>query len=65
MNSKNAFIFIFITIVIDATGLGIIIPSLPSLVSDIANISIEESAEYYGIILGCYAFMQFLFSPLS
>ena len=64
MNSKNAFIFIFITIVIDATGLGIIIPSLPSLVSDIANISIEESAEYYGIILGCYAFMQFLFSPL-
>ena len=64
MNSKNAFIFIFITIVIDATGLGIIIPSLPSLVSDIAHISIEESAEYYGIILGCYAFMQFLFSPL-
>lgn len=64
MHSKNAFLFIFITIVIDSTGLGIIIPSLPSLVADIANISIKESAKYYGPILGCYACMQFLFSPI-
>ena len=64
MHPKNAFLFIFITIVIDSTGLGIIIPSLPSLVADIAHISIKESAKYYGPILGCYAFMQFLFSPI-
>jgi DHA1 family tetracycline resistance protein-like MFS transporter len=43
MNSKNAFAFIFITIVIDSTGLGIIIPSLPSLVSEVSSVSISES----------------------
>ena len=64
MHTKNAFIFIFITIVIDATGLGIIIPSLPSLVADIAHVSIVDSANYYGVILGSYALMQFVFSPL-
>jgi len=64
MGSKNAFIFIFITIVIDSTGLGIIIPSLPSLVAEVANVSIDQSANYYGLILGSYAFMQFLFSPI-
>jgi DHA1 family tetracycline resistance protein-like MFS transporter len=64
MASKNAFIFIFITIVIDSTGLGIIIPSLPSLVAEVAHVSIDDSANYYGLILGSYAFMQFLFSPI-
>jgi DHA1 family tetracycline resistance protein-like MFS transporter len=64
MASKNALIFIFITIVIDSTGLGIIIPSLPSLVAEVANVSIDQSANYYGLILGSYAFMQFLFSPI-
>lgn len=64
MASKNAFIFIFITIVIDSTGLGIIIPSLPSLVSEVSNVPINQSANYYGLILGSYAFMQFLFSPI-
>jgi len=64
MATKNAFIFIFITIVIDATGLGIIIPSLPNLVAEVTHSSISVSAKYYGIILGSYAFMQFVCSPL-
>ncbi len=64
MNSKNAFLFVLITIALDSTGLGIIIPSLPSLVADVSKISIEESAEVYGYIIGCYALMQFAFSPL-
>ena len=64
MTSKNAMLFIFITIVIDSTGLGIIIPSLPSLVAETANVSLEESKNYYGWILGAYAFMQFVFAPI-
>lgn len=64
MASKNAMLFIFITIVIDSTGLGIIIPSLPSLVAETANVSLEESKNYYGWILGAYAFMQFVFAPI-
>ena len=64
MGSKNAFLFIFITIVIDSTGLGIIIPSLPRLIAEVSNLSVSKSASYYGLILGCYALMQFIFSPI-
>jgi DHA1 family tetracycline resistance protein-like MFS transporter len=49
---------------IDSTGLGIIIPSLPSLVAETADVSLEASKSYYGWILGAYAFMQFIFAPI-
>lgn len=64
MSTRKALLFIFITIMIDSTGLGIIIPSLPSLVADTAHVSLEQSTSYYAIILGVYALMQFLFSPI-
>lgn len=57
-------IFILITICIDSIGLGIIIPSLPSLIADATHLSINESSKYSGIVLATYALMQFLFSPL-
>lgn len=64
INSKSALIFILITICLDSVGLGIIIPSFPTLVSETSGVSISESSKYYGLVLGSYAFMQFLFSPL-
>ncbi len=63
-SSKTALVFILITICLDSIGLGIIIPSFPTLVSQTAHVSIDESSKYYGLVLGSYAFMQFLFSPL-
>lgn len=57
-------IFILTTICIDSIGLGIIIPSLPSLIADATHLSINESSKYSGVVLATYAFMQFLFSPL-
>jgi DHA1 family tetracycline resistance protein-like MFS transporter len=57
-------IFILITICIDSIGLGIIIPSLPSLIADATHLSINESSKYSGVVLATYALMQFLFSPL-
>ncbi|NRA13274.1 MAG: tetracycline resistance MFS efflux pump, partial [Crocinitomicaceae bacterium] len=50
MTTKKAMVFIFITIMIDSTGLGIIIPSLPSLVAETANVTLEESTAYFGWI---------------
>ena len=64
LNSKSALIFILITICLDSIGLGIIIPSFPTLVSETAHVSITESSKYYGVVMGSYALMQFLFSPL-
>jgi DHA1 family tetracycline resistance protein-like MFS transporter len=64
VNSKSALLFILITICLDSVGLGIIIPSFPTLVSETSGVSIAESSKYYGLVLGSYAFMQFIFSPL-
>lgn len=57
-------LFILITICIDSIGLGIIIPSLPSLIADVTHLSITESSKYSIPVLIPYACMQFLFSPL-
>jgi len=64
MNSKNAMLFIFITIVIDATGLGIIIPTLPDLIAETSNVSLNGSKMYAGYIAMVYAAMQFIFAPI-
>jgi DHA1 family tetracycline resistance protein-like MFS transporter len=62
--SKNALLFILITICMDSIGLGIIIPSFPALIADTAHVSIKDSHSYFGWVMGAYAFMQFLFSPM-
>lgn len=64
MNSKNAMLFIFITIVIDATGLGIIIPTLPDLIAETSHVELGESKMYAGYIAMVYAAMQFIFAPI-
>jgi len=56
--------FIFVTLLIDVTGLGIIIPVLPSLISSLTGSAINEAAEIGGLMLFAFAIMQFLFSPV-
>jgi DHA1 family tetracycline resistance protein-like MFS transporter len=55
--------FIFITIAIDAIGLGIVIPVLPQIMSRFFN-DANQSSLYYGYFVAIYAFMQFLSAPL-
>ena len=64
INTKSALIFILITICLDSIGLGIIIPSFPTLISETAHVPFSEGSKYFGWVMGAYAFMQFLFSPL-
>jgi MFS transporter, DHA1 family, tetracycline resistance protein len=56
--------FIFITMLIDIIGLGIIIPVIPKLISELIHGDISEAAKYGGWLLFAYAFTQFVFSPL-
>src|SRR5690606_37324049 len=56
--------FIFITLLIDVTGFGIIIPVLPSLISGMLNIPVNEASTYGGWMTAAYAVMQFLFAPV-
>jgi MFS transporter, DHA1 family, tetracycline resistance protein len=64
-NKKQAAIgFIFITMLIDITGWGIIIPVIPKLIKELINGDISEAAKYGGWLTFAYAITQFLFAPL-
>lgn len=64
INPKSALIFILITICLDSIGLGIIIPSFPILISETAHVPLGKASQYFGWVMGAYALMQFVFSPL-
>lgn len=56
--------FIFITLLIDFVGFGIIIPGLPKLIQTLTNSTMSQTAQYGGLLVFAYASMQFLFSPV-
>jgi MFS transporter, DHA1 family, tetracycline resistance protein len=60
---KAALGFIFVTLLIDVTGLGIIIPVLPKLIEELIHGNISMASRYAGWLTFAYAIMQFLFSP--
>lgn len=63
-NRKAAVNFIFITVLIDIIGFGIIIPVLPKLLAEMNQIDVNEASTYGGYLLTSFAIAQFLFSPI-
>ena len=64
-NRKAAIGFIFITLLIDVTGLGLIIPVVPKLIEQLLHTTdISKVALYGGLLTFSYAIMQFLFAPV-
>ncbi len=61
---KAAISFIFITLLIDVTGLGIIIPVLPKLIEQLIHGGISAASQWGGWLTFAYAIMQFLFAPV-
>ena len=62
-NKKAAMGFIFLTLLLDITGIGIIIPVLPKLIEELIHGNISQAALYGGWLTLAYALMQFIFSP--
>jgi DHA1 family tetracycline resistance protein-like MFS transporter len=56
--------FIFVTLLIDVIGLGIIIPVLPKLIEKLIHGNLSEASLYAGLLTLAYSVMQFLFSPV-
>ena len=64
-NRKAAMGFIFITLLIDVTGFGLIIPVMPKLIEQLLHITdISKASQYGGWLTFAYAFMQFIFAPI-
>ncbi|WP_417481309.1 TCR/Tet family MFS transporter [Maricaulis sp.] len=61
---KHAFVFIFITVLIDMIGFGIIIPVMPQLIMQLTGQSVETAAVMGGLLMGTFAFTQFIFAPI-
>ncbi len=63
--SKSAALsFIFITLLIDVTGFGIIIPVVPKLIEQLIQGDISIASRYGGWLAFAYAFMQFFCAPV-
>ena len=56
--------FIFITILVDVIGWGLIIPVMPDLIAGMKHISVNEASKYGGWLLFVYALMQFVCAPI-
>lgn len=64
-SNRNAAIgFIFITLLIDVIGFGIIIPVMPKLISDLKHVDVSTAAKYGSYLTVAYALTQFIFAPV-
>jgi DHA1 family tetracycline resistance protein-like MFS transporter len=61
---RAALTFIFLTMLIDTIGLGIIIPVSPGLISQLTHQDLSGAARWGGWLFFSYALMQFLCAPL-
>jgi MFS transporter, DHA1 family, tetracycline resistance protein len=56
--------FIFVTVLLDMLGFGIIAPVMPRLVTEFLGGDIAKSSEYMGLFVTAWALMQFFCSPI-
>jgi DHA1 family tetracycline resistance protein-like MFS transporter len=61
---KTALLFIFITILVDVIGIGIIVPIIPDLIMELTGEGTHMAIIYGMWLTTAFAGMQFLFSPV-
>lgn len=61
---NRALAFIFVTVLIDAIGFGVVIPVFPQLIMQLTGRTLANAAEVSGWIAFLYASVQFLMGPV-
>jgi DHA1 family tetracycline resistance protein-like MFS transporter len=61
---KAALGFIFVTLLIDVMGWGVVIPVMPELLNEMAHVDSNEASYINGWLLAAFGIMQFIFSPV-
>ena len=64
MVRKPALGFIFVTLVLDILGVGLIIPILPKLIEQLSGGNVSSAAHTFGWLASLYSLMQFLCAPV-
>ena len=60
----NSVVFIFITVLVDAVGFGVILPVLPELIMKLTGEGLSQASIYGGWLWFAYAVMQFFCAPV-
>lgn len=61
---KAALSFIFITMLLDVIGIGLIIPVFPQLIEQLIHGNISQASQWSGLLMFAYAIMQFVCAPI-
>ena len=61
---KSAIGFIFITLLIDIMGWGLIIPVMADLIAQLKGIPVNQASTYGAFLLSVFAITQFIFAPI-
>ena len=61
--NRRAIAFVFVTVLIDAMGIGIIIPVMPDLIGELGGLPLGSAAIVGGYLTFIYALMQFASGP--
>jgi len=61
---RGALLFIFVLVLVDAIGFGIILPVLPRLIMQLTGVGIDRAARFGGGLSFVYALMQFFCAPV-
>lgn len=62
-HSKHAITFVFITVLLDMVGFGLIIPVLPRLIESVGSTNIADATIIGGWMFFAFSATQFLFGP--
>ncbi|MBW7921505.1 MAG: MFS transporter [Rubellimicrobium sp.] len=63
-SGRPALIFIFVTVLLDVIGFGIIMPVMPALIEEVGGGDIGSAAAIFGWMAVAFSLAQFLFAPL-
>jgi len=64
MRRQSATLFIIFTVMLDAMGIGLIVPVMPNLIREVSALNMADAAFVGGLLTFSFAAMQFLFGPL-
>ncbi|MFK7938749.1 MAG: TCR/Tet family MFS transporter [Roseovarius sp.] len=64
MRANLPTVFILVTVVLDAMGIGLILPVMPDLIQEVRGAGLANAALWGGILSTTFAVMQFLFGPV-
>jgi len=64
VSTKSAKAFVFVVVLIDSIGFGLILPVLPQLIMQLTGVTVDRAAVYGGGLSFVYALMQFFCAPV-